>query len=270
MIEDSIPSLGDALIAFQSSRKGGQQQEGGQYLNGFIQWCGRERDVRELTPPEVASYVERYAYSGSSAHSRVQPVKEFLIFLKKQGWITISLAPHLRLPKRKKTSKLVANDSQSQLRYLTEEGHANLKQRLASFKSESVAIVADIKRAMADKDFRENAPLDAAKERQGFIEANIRELQDVLSKAVVGSPNDANANTRLTSVGHRVTLRDLGNGKKVIYTLVDSREADPSSGKISSISPVGRALLGKALGSEIQINVPKGILSYVIEKIDKG
>ena len=70
MIEDSIPSLGDALIAFQSSRKGGQQQEGGQYLNGFIQWCGRERDVRELTPPEVASYVERYAYSGSSAKTQ--------------------------------------------------------------------------------------------------------------------------------------------------------------------------------------------------------
>ena len=74
---------------------------------------------------------------------------------------------------------------------------------------------------------------------------------------------------KLTAVGHRITLRDQENGKKVVYTLVDSREADPSSGKISSISPVGRALLGRALGSEIQINVPKGILSYVIEKVDK-
>ena len=73
--------------------------------------------------------------------------------------------------------------------HVTSEGLATLREQLEELKSERPVIAEKLRAAMADKDFRENAPLDAAKERQGFIEANIRELEDVLNKAVVGSPN---------------------------------------------------------------------------------
>ena len=270
MIEGSLSSLGEALNAFHASRKDGERQEGWQHLNRFIQWCGRERGVGELTPAEIASYVERFGGGGSASSHRFEPVKDFLTFLKKQGWITISLAPHLRLPKAKKANKRTSSDTSPQQHHLTPEGHALLQTRLELLKSESVTVVGDIQRAMADKDFRENAPLDAAKERQGFIEASIRKLEEVLNHAVVGGPEALLTKERRTAIGHRVTLRDLQSGKEVIYTLVDSREADPTAGKISSISPVGRALLGKVMGDEIQITVPMGTLRYVIGKVDAG
>ena len=270
MAEGSVSSLGEALNAFHASRKDGERQEGWQHLNRFIQWCGRERGVGELTPAEVASYVERFGEGGSSSLHRFEPVKAFLTFLKKQGWTTISLAPHLRLPKAKKESKRTSDNNSPQRRRLSPEGHALLQSRLELLKSESVTVVGDIQRAMADKDFRENAPLDAAKERQGFIEAGIRELEEVLNNAVVGGSKDFLTEERRTAIGHRVTLRDLQNDKEVIYTLVDSREANPAAGKISSISPVGRALLDKAVGDEIQITVPMGTLRYIIEKVDTG
>ena len=68
-------------------------------------------------------------------------------------------------------------------------------------------------------------------------------------------------------VGAKLTLKDMNSGKKVVYTLVDVRETDASSGKISTVSPVGSALMSRSVGEEIAINVPKGTLNYTIEKI---
>ena len=64
-----------------------------------------------------------------------------------------------------------------------------------------------------------------------------------------------------------MTLKDVGSGKKLVYTLVDVREADASSGKISTSSPVGQALLDRAVGDEVTIVVPRGTLHYVIQRI---
>jgi transcription elongation factor GreA len=131
---------------------------------------------------------------------------------------------------------------------------------------ERTKVVGDIQRAMADKDFRENAPLDAAKERQGLIESNIRELEGVLAHTVVVS-DQAATQDRKVRIGKRVTLVDANNGNEVSYTLVDPREADPNIGKISNASPVGKALLDKTIGEEVHITVPRGTLHYKILEI---
>ncbi len=68
-------------------------------------------------------------------------------------------------------------------------------------------------------------------------------------------------------MGTKVTLKDLGSGRKVLYTLVDMREADVASGKISTQSPVGQALLEKRVGDEVEVSVPKGTVRFTVEKI---
>jgi transcription elongation factor GreA len=120
---------------------------------------------------------------------------------------------------------------------------------------------------MEDKDFKENSPLDAAKERQGLVESRIRELESGLSTAEIITEGSKKTRHLRVAVGTKVTLKDTSSGRQVNYTLVDIREADVSSGKISTASPVGQALLDRTVGEAVSINVPKGTLHYTIEKI---
>ena len=128
--------------------------------------------------------------------------------------------------------------------------------QVESLKGERAGVLEDIKRAMADKDFRENAPLDAAKERQGIIEGRIRELETSLANAEILSSKPMK-NQRKVAMGTKVTLKDLGSGRKLLYTLVDMREADVASGKISTQSPVGQALWSGAWAKRLRLQSPR-------------
>ena len=264
--DDQSLSLAQALGQFLSDRKGKSARDGHQELNRFIQWCGRDRTVNRLTPSEVAGYSESSGMWGSNSAGQVKLVKSFLTYLKDKGHVGVSLAPHIRVSKSKKGAQRVHFKSALEQAELSQEGYDNIQARLGILKVERVNIVGDISRAMADKDFRENAPLDAAKERQGMIESGIKELESILSNAVVSNPI-SDSDEKRVRLGKSVTLRDLASGKKVAYTVVDSREANAGTGKISSISPVGKALLDKLPGDEVEITVPKGTLRYVIETI---
>ncbi len=259
-------SLADALNQYVATLSAKGQQAGLQELNRFIQWCGRERGVKELSPPEVADYAESAGMWGGDSIQKIKPVRSFLSYLKQAGMINISLAPHLKASKSKKNPRRTFLGSTTDQAHLTAEGHANLQFRLELLKEDRIKIIADIQRAMADKDFRENAPLDAAKERQGFIESSIKELEGILANAVVAE-DDAALHDGRVRLGSKVTLSDPANGKEVRYTLVDAREANPAAGKISSISPVGKALLEKSAGDEVVITVPRGTLRYVVKEI---
>ena len=149
---------------------------------------------------------------------------------------------------------------------MSKEGFEKLQVEVESLKGERGKVLEDIKRAMADKDFRENAPLDAAKERQGIIESRIRELEQSLASAEILSSTPPR-NQQKVVVGTKVTLKNLESGKKILYTLVDMREADVSSGKISTQSPVGQALLERCVGDKVEVSVPKGTVNYLVEKI---
>jgi transcription elongation factor GreA len=264
---DQSPSLTDALGQYVLRLKGTEQRDGQQELNRFIQWCGRDRSVGELTPPEVAEYGESANIWGADSAKKLKPVKSFLTYLKERKLVSVSLAPHLKVSKTKREHRRAYFTAAVEQAELSHEGYTNLQSRLEMLKEERVLIVGDIQRAMGDKDFRENAPLDAAKERQGLIESSIKELEGILANAVV-TVTQADADVQKVRIGRKVTLRDASSGKEVRYTLVDSREANPVSGKISSISPVGKALLDRVIGEEVTITVPKGTLHYVIENIE--
>jgi len=124
--------------------------------------------------------------------------------------------------------------------------------------------VADIKRAAADKDFRENAPLDAAREQLSYLEGRLKELEAVLKAAVITEAG-VEASARV-GIGSSVVLRDLDSGQELTYTLVGPRDVDAARGRISSASPIGRAILDKSSGQVIEIAVPAGKMRYRIER----
>lgn len=269
MVTPPSVTFSEALLQFVAHKKNGKKAlEGHQEISRFIVWIGRERKLGDLSPSEVADYAQYIGLGGAESAQRLGPVKIFLSFLKDEGLIENSLAAHLRVPRSRRNSSRrgTAADASVPKAHLSQEGYDRLIAQLETLKEERVAVVEDIKRAMADKDFRENAPLDAAKERQGIIEARIRELEASIGAAQILSDNPQRQDHRVT-VGNKVTLKDMNSGKKLLYTLVDMREADVSAGRISTVSPVGQALIDRSVGDEVSINVPRGTLHYLIEKV---
>jgi transcription elongation factor GreA len=256
------------FVAAKKSAKSAQQ--GHQELGRFVAWCGRERKVAELSPSEVAEYAQQIGLGGSESAHRLSPVKIFLAYWKDQGWISNGLASHLRVPRTRRTAS--AGTTRTSIRgnaggsHLSQEGYDRLITQLDDLKDQRALVLEDIKRAMADKDFRENAPLDAAKDQQGIIELRIRELEASINNAQI-LPEGVSGKVARSSVGAKMTLKDTNSGKTVAYTLVDVREADVSEGKISTVSPVGQALLDRMVGEEVTINVPKGTLRYLVQRI---
>ena len=270
----TIPTLSEALSQFITSKRRSKKVQEGyhQEVGRFVAWFGRDRKVGELSPSMVAEYAQVISQGGSDSAQRVSPVKLFLTYLKEEGWVTVSLATHLRVPRNRRTGARRSDQaasgppSQAGVTQLSQEGYDRLLADLESLKEERVKVVEDIKLAMADKDFRENAPLDAAKERQGFIESQIRDLEDSLAKAKVIDSSSAEPRQKV-SVGARIALRDVDSGRKMVYTLVDVREADVASGKISTVSPIGQAILDRSVGDEVTVNAPRGQVQYLIQEI---
>lgn len=269
MVTNTDLSFSEALAQYVAVKKSGKKVlEGQQEISRFIAWFGRDRKINDLSPAQVADYAHLAARRGIDSVQKLGPVKTFLGFLKDEGWIETSLAAHLRVPRTRRTTaagnRRSANEEGATL---SQEGYDNLISQLDVLKEERIKIVEDIKRAMEDKDFKENSPLDAAKDRQGIIEARIREIEAGLTGVQILSADSNKRGQQRVAVGTRVTLKDVASGKQIRYTLVDVREADVSSGKISTVSPVGQALLDRSIGEEISINVPKGTLRYVVQEI---
>ena len=274
MTTELSPSISEALTRFVAAKKSAKTaQQSHQELGRFVAWVGRERKVSELSPSEVAEYAKQIGLGGSESVHRLSPVKVFLAYWKDQGWIENGLASHLRVPRTRRTTPAAATTtSRTNGRstftgsQLSQEGYDRLVTQLDDLKDQRALVLEDIKRAMADKDFRENAPLDAAKDQQGIVELRIRELEASINNAQI-LPEGASSKVARSSVGAKVTLKDTNSGKTLAYTLVDVREADVSEGKISTTSPVGQALLDRMVGEEVTINVPKGTLRYLVQRI---
>ncbi|NBS99074.1 MAG: transcription elongation factor GreA, partial [Betaproteobacteria bacterium] len=131
---------------------------------------------------------------------------------------------------------------------LTVRGAELLRQELQRLKHvERPSVIAAISEARAQGDLSENADYDAAKERQGFIEGRILELESKLSNAQVIDPKTVNADGRVV-FGSTVDLEDLDAGKQVTYQIVGDDEADIAQGLISVSSPIARSLIGKSPG----------------------
>jgi len=146
------------------------------------------------------------------------------------------------------------------------EGHRKLSDELRRLKvEERPAIVEAIEDARAHGDLSENAEYHAAKERQGQVEATIADLEDRLSRAMVIDPTTLSGDKVV--FGATVTLIDEDE-KTVKYQLVGQTEADARVGRISYNSPLGRALIGRHKGEDVEVSTPSGDRYYAIKKIE--
>jgi transcription elongation factor GreA len=146
------------------------------------------------------------------------------------------------------------------------EGFRKMTDELKRLKSEErPEIVQAIEDARAHGDLSENAEYHAAKERQGQIEAMIADLEDRLSRAMVIDPTTLSGDKIV--FGATVTLLDEDE-KKVKYQLVGQTEADAKDGRISYNSPLGRALIGRQAGDEVEVTTPSGDRYYEVKKIE--
>ncbi len=145
------------------------------------------------------------------------------------------------------------------------EGFEKITADLKALRAERPQIVDAIEEARAHGDLSENAEYHAAKERQGQVEAQIGDLEDRVSRAQIIDPTALSGDKVI--FGATVTLLDE-NDKPVKYQIVGQTEADAAKGRISYNSPIGRALIGKQVGEEVEVTVPSGDRFYLIDKIE--
>jgi transcription elongation factor GreA len=257
-------SLGEAATQFLLTLSSDERLKAQQEVYKFVRWYGEKRPLIGLTIPEVANYAEQITSSTTEVAEKLGIIKNFLTYIHKQGMTRKNLAVHLKSKKTPPKSTSIKRRSHRKV-LLTNQGYTDLQAELDSLKKERPRIAEELKKAASDKDFRENAPLEAAREHQGQIEARIRQLESTLKMASL--VDEQQAGSREISFGDTAVLRDIASGEQVRYTLVDSSEANAMEGKISVASPMGQALLGHVKGQNVEVKAPAGILHYKIEEI---
>jgi transcription elongation factor GreA len=148
---------------------------------------------------------------------------------------------------------------------MTPAGSEKLRAELVRLKEERPKISREIGIARDHGDLSENAEYHAAKERQGMVEARIKDIEDKLARAEVIDP--AKLSGSLVRFGATVTLTNLDTDDEVTYQIVGADEADINAGTISISAPLARALIGKNLGDEVTVKLPGGTRNYEIGEV---
>jgi transcription elongation factor GreA len=151
--------------------------------------------------------------------------------------------------------------------YMSQEGLDKLKAELAQCKERTMVVAAAIEHARSLGDLRENADYHAAKEEQAMLHARIRDLGDKIARATIF--DESNMDTSKVYMGATVRVLNKKTRRESTYTLVSPLETDLANGKISVRSPVGQALLGKAVGDVVVAKVPAGDLQMEILEITR-
>jgi len=254
----SGPTLAQALERYLASLERPEEVRG--VLSTFVRWYGADRPAGELRGPDIARYVEGLG-TGEDAQRRAQALRDFLSFLRREGMVSQNLASHVRLRRAATASGPAQGLPPVEM---TAEGYAALQAELEALKAQRPLVAEEIRRAALDKDFRENAPLQAAREKQAHLETRIQELESLLRRAVVVAGEDRGR----VKLGSTVQVRNLADGRLLRYTIVGPGEAEPRAGRISSSSPIGRALLDRAPGEEVEVEVPAGRLRLRVEQVE--
>ena len=151
--------------------------------------------------------------------------------------------------------------------YLTRSGLDALRKELDFLVSQRRQEIAQqIAEAKAEGDLRENAGYDEAKNAQAFVEGRIRELKVKIHNAQI--IDDSQIPDNQVALGRKVVVREDGYDDEEIYTIVGSTETDPSNGRISNESPIGKALLGRTAGEVVRVRAPAGEIEFEIVRVE--
>ena len=211
----TLAEAADAFLAHLPAEERGKVQA---EILKFVRWLGSSRQVKDISPVDVASYGEQITPSAA------KPLRSFLTYIRKKSSSSISLAPHLRAKKTSSKTVAVWQSGPKGQVTLTAEGYAKLEKELATLKGQRSHVMEEIQIAAADKDFRENAPLAAAREQKGHLEGRIKEIESILSQAkIMGEGHD----TTTAKLGDTVVLRESSSDKEL--QLYSSRPAGSKS-----------------------------------------
>ena len=267
-IISEINSLSDAFQFYvkTSSRKLNNTAQ--QEIGRMDRWLGPDRTIETNTPSEIGVYSDEFAKRSSTDTSpqKVAHIKKFLAFLRSSEMTNSNLASHLRMKKSnvgKITKKL--EDSKVQQINLTEAGYKDYEKQLKDYKSERPQLAEEVRRAAADGDIRENAPLDAAREKIEMVNSKIFEIESILKIANI--IDNTSGGDRIV-IGSKDSVKNHNSNNNYDYQLVEANEANPLLGKISSVSPVGSAILGRRMGDEVTVSTPGGEQIYTIDSIN--
>ena len=151
--------------------------------------------------------------------------------------------------------------------FLTKAGLEKLKEEFKALQKQRVALIEEVNVAAAMGDLRENAEYHAAKERLQHVSTRLADLDGKLGQVrIIDDLEIAEGEAR---VGASVTLRDLQTKEEFTYQLVGPDEADPTNGKLSIVSPLGKSMLGKKVGEQFTLSLPKSIVPYKVLKIGR-
>ena len=150
---------------------------------------------------------------------------------------------------------------------MTVEGYRSLDEDLTRLKTrERPAVIAAISEARAHGDLSENAEYHAAKERQGWIEGQIADIEDKMARAQVIDVSKLSG--KQIKFGATVSVIDEDTEEKARYQIVGEHEADVKRGRVSVTSPIARAIIGKETGDVVEVNTPGGVKAYEIVKVE--
>jgi len=150
---------------------------------------------------------------------------------------------------------------------MTAEGYHALDEELKRLKTvERPAVIAAIGEARAHGDLSENAEYHAAKDRQGWIEGQIAEIEDKMARAQVIDVSKLSG--KQVKFGATVSVIDEDTDEKARYQIVGEHEANVKAGKVSITSPIARAMIGKESGETVEVNTPSGVKAYEITKVE--
>jgi transcription elongation factor GreA len=156
----------------------------------------------------------------------------------------------------------------SKVIYLTEEGYNKLRAELDHLKSvERPAISRQIAEARDKGDLSENAEYDAAKEAQGLLEMRIAKLEDTVANARI--IDESKIDTSTVQILNKVKIKNLKTNSTMQYTLVSENEANIKEGKISTGTPIAKALMGKKVGDLVEVQIPAGLVSFEVLEISR-
>jgi transcription elongation factor GreA len=265
--DSRIPSLGEAAGLYLAKLPAKDRETAQPEVYKFARWYGWERAFSELAPPHVASYAEQLDVSAIDYERKFEVLRAFFAYAKKAGWSRTNLATHLKTKKGKTGPAGAGQRARPEAASLSRQRYDELVAELEGLKKKSLELVRAIQIAAADKDFRENAPLHAAREERGHVEGRIKELEEAIKAATI--LDDKKSPAVKSGVGDTIILNDLSSGEEFRYKIVDPREVDPLKGKISLASPLGKALMGHSDGDIVEITVPAGRLRYRIKRIER-
>ena len=229
----------------------------------FIAFVGNDRQMGEVSASDVSRYVKEHLDAGPE---HLEPLRSFLAYASRLAFTEENLVPALHLGPNAggARGRNAGQELGGNAYHVTFDGLKRLEKQIEEEKSRRPEIAQKLHDAMQDKDFRENAPLDAARDEQAHLEARIRDLENRLRNAVI---IDEDSKGGRANVGSVVKLLNLKANKEQVITLVSPTEVDPANGKVSVASPIGVAVINHSVGDEVTVNAPSGPMTFRVLEV---